>query len=641
MSQVFKIEHRKDIQLLRGFSVLAVIFFHLDKNFFSFGYLGVDIFFAISGFVISNLIFAQLDNNKFKFKEFIFLRFKRIVPSLIAYLIFVQILSYFNLDHNNIVETAKTSIYSLFFLANIHLSRYLEYFAQDTEFNLVINLWSLSVEEQFYIIFPIFAFLIFRFKNRVLILLSISLFSILALSPIIYNSLNILEKIFLNYNNYIFYSPLTRVWEFLFGVIAMFANQKIKLKTKNKKLIDFFILILLFTTFLPFININNFTRQFLALFITSIILSINASSILSSNFFNNFFIFTGNISYSLYLFHQGVISSIKNHNHYSTEYSIYFINLENKIIILFVILVIYIISYFNFLFVEEKYRKIKKYDNREFFPFFSLLFILSFLFILNLNTNGYSFRSSELSSFNQNSEIEYLPGTNYLTQDGKNCLNRESLDNLCEFQSIQNNTKIYIIGDSQISSLVGGFLTPNILKNYNIIELTKGGCPLLIDRCNFYNETILYNSISNIEESLIILGGRYQKYFTSDPNNKDSEIHLLDTIKFLTKNNNTVFFLSPIPEPGINERMYYLKNKSYPKFLYEDWLKSVKKLNSALEKYELSNFHIINIESIFCTNRICNFKNDEFYYFLDHVHFSYYGSRKVADKVIDSIINNS
>ena len=90
-SKVLKISQRNDIQLYRGIAVIAVLFYHFDSNLFSYGYLGVDVFFLISGFVISNLVFSKLDDKQFSIKGFYFQRFRRIFPSLISFILFVQI----------------------------------------------------------------------------------------------------------------------------------------------------------------------------------------------------------------------------------------------------------------------------------------------------------------------------------------------------------------------------------------------------------------------------------------------------------------------------------------------------------------------------------------------------------------------
>ena len=149
-----KIPKREDIQIYRAVAVLAVILYHLFPNIFIYGYLGVDIFFVISGFVISNVVYSELSNNKFKYKIFFYNRFKRIVPSLITFIIFVQVIIYFFSDHLLIYLSSLGFVYSLFFLSNLYFSQIIDYFSNDVSRNFIINLWSLSVEEQFYIVFP-------------------------------------------------------------------------------------------------------------------------------------------------------------------------------------------------------------------------------------------------------------------------------------------------------------------------------------------------------------------------------------------------------------------------------------------------------------------------------------------------------
>ena len=114
-TRVYKITQRDDIQIYRGIAVIAVLLYHFDTNTFKYGYLGVDVFFLISGFVISNLVFSKLDDNQFSIKRFYFQRFRRIFPSLISFIFFVQVLIYFFLDHEFIIQTTKGNIYSIFF----------------------------------------------------------------------------------------------------------------------------------------------------------------------------------------------------------------------------------------------------------------------------------------------------------------------------------------------------------------------------------------------------------------------------------------------------------------------------------------------------------------------------------------------
>lgn len=636
---ISKIETRKDIQALRGLAVISVILFHFDKNIFSFGYLGVDVFFLISGFVISNLIYSDFSNNTFSFKKFFYKRFRRIIPALLSYSIFVQIIIYFVLDHRHIIETTKTLIYSLIFVSNVHLSRYLPYFDNGSEYNLVVNLWSLSVEEQFYIIFPLIAFFLRKQKisTQMTIYILFIFISILFMNQSTYEYFNVLKRIFLSYENYLFYSPITRAWEFLFGVIGMFLNQNyIK---SSRKMNNFLMLIapfLLIFFLFSHITINNILRLLIVNFLVLILLIIGNDYKNYKFSIIKFLIFSGNISYSLYLFHQGIFAALRNHNSNTTLQGLLYFDFEKILTASLVFIFIYLISWLNFIFVENRFRKEKYFKLKNFMSLNFAFLFLSILLILSILTDGFLFRSSELKSFENNKKIEILEGTNYLQQNNRNCLNRNKYSDLCKFYGAKEK-QIVIIGDSVTSTLVSGFLEENILKDYSIIEFTKGGCPLLYGECNFSMDSEQYKELNKIENSIVILGGRYQKYFDVNSDIDIKKIYLTNTINLFLENNNQVYLLSPIPEPSINERMYYFVNKKYPKFDYRTWKESINLFNDVLFELDLDEFYVINSEKYFCKNNICEFRNKESYYFLDHVHFTYFGAKYFANAIIEQI----
>lgn len=643
MQKITRIKYRIDIQILRALAVIAVILFHIDKSIFKYGYIGVDIFFVISGFVISNLIYSKLSKNEFRLKEFIFMRFKRIIPGLVSYLLFVQLVLFFNVDHQNVIQNTKTSLYSILLLANVHISQYMEYFTVDSSKNLVINLWSLSVEEQFYIIFPLIAVLFRKIRISLQsIIYSIIIFiSIFSINELFFENFSFLQKIFLNYQNFIFYSPITRVWEFILGVLAMFLNQKL-IETDNSNLFigSFLYVVLFYSLILNFSTSSHLINLVIATLTTFLLLSFDSSSLFRDRDYFKFLIFTGNISYSLYLFHQGVLAGIRNHNSFSTNLGNYF-DLSNWIVITFVIIFIYTISTLNYYLVENRYRKISLPSVKE-FKSFILLFVLTLsTMFISLNTNGYSFRHTDLESFsNKETTFQFLNGTNYLVQDGDQCLNRSKSDNLCKFETSEKNKKIYVIGDSMISSLVSGFLNDSIANDYTIIESTKGGCALLLNTCDFFKGTERFKTLVDVENSIFILGGRYQNHLNDDITLLDIEKQLIETINLLTNNGNKVYLIHPIPEPGINERMYYFKNSDYLDYDYKKWKDSIFELSEMLNKINLENFILIDIDYLFCNEQKCNFKNDKHYYFLDHVHFSYFGSNYVANEIINIIEND-
>ncbi len=637
MIKISKSKFRQDIQFLRGIAVFAVILFHFDKTFFKYGYLGVDIFFVISGFVISNLIYSQIFQKEFSFKKFFFFRFKRLIPALVSYLIFVKVVVFFTLDHQNIVDTTKTSLYSLFFLGNIHISRYIDYFTLDSARNLVVNLWSLSVEEQFYFFFPVIVFLLKKYKLKFQIVIyiffiSISLFS---LNSYVYENIELLRRIFNSFENYLFYSPLTRAWEFLLGVIAMFICEKsLFLNKKNSNLIVgyFIYTILIFLLFTNFNIGNEYLRLITANILTSLIL-IFGFHLDFKNYLIKFFIFSGNISYSLYLFHQGILAGLRNHNFYTTENGIFYIDLDFFQNIFFVILIIYFLAYLNFIFIEEKFRRITYPNLTKFKSLFVMIFIYFILSFVSLNSNGFEFRHTDLDSFSKkNLNLEFIAGTNYLIQDGTQCLNRSSIDQFCNFGFGQE--KIYIVGDSKISTIVSGFLTNDILRDYKIYEVTKGGCPVVLYNCDFIPGEQRYHSLSSIKNSIIVIGGRYQKLIDEGKDSSEISNNLEKTFKLFIENNNQVLFLDNIPEPKINERMYFYKNNRYLDYDYTLWKSENLEFTKIINKIDLDNFTVIDLGYVFCEERTCNFKSNSEYYFLDQVHLSFFGSELLANEIL-------
>ena len=229
-SKDIKLKYRPEIDGLRAIAVLPVIFYHAGFEVFKGGYVGVDVFFVISGFLITTIIIQDLENNQFKFIKFYERRARRILPALIFMTLVSLIIGYFVLTPYYYKDLFQTALSSSIFLSNFLLYLKSGYFSAISELKPLLHTWSLSVEEQFYILFPL---LLFFSKKKLLYLILLFILSV------------VFAEIILNYDKDAnFYLLPSRAFELLAGSIASFFVYNKKFKLKNSiTIIGLFIII--------------------------------------------------------------------------------------------------------------------------------------------------------------------------------------------------------------------------------------------------------------------------------------------------------------------------------------------------------------------------------------------------------------
>ena len=158
--------YRPDVDGLRAVAVLSVVFYHTDLALFSGGYVGVDVFFVISGFLITGIIVGEVADRRFSIANFYERRVRRIFPALFATLLVTFAVSTLLLLPLDFVNLAKSGVATTAFASNFYFWNTSEYFAPATEFNPLLHTWSLAVEEQFYIFHPLFLVLVLRYAQR-------------------------------------------------------------------------------------------------------------------------------------------------------------------------------------------------------------------------------------------------------------------------------------------------------------------------------------------------------------------------------------------------------------------------------------------------------------------------------------------
>lgn len=234
-----KLTYRPEIDGLRFLAVISVILYHLNlsdnKSIFDSGYLGVDIFFVISGFLISKIIFSELlETKKFNFKLFYEKRARRILPVLIIVVLFSLIPSLFLLLPNSLIDFSKSIFFSLIFNSNLYFHfTGLIYGAEAGLLKPFLHTWTLSVEEQFYIFAPILIVIIFKFLRQKIFLITF-LFFFISLILSYYGSLK--------HPSFNFYFVATRAWEIIFGSMLALIDIKYKSQitlSKSKYFLDY------------------------------------------------------------------------------------------------------------------------------------------------------------------------------------------------------------------------------------------------------------------------------------------------------------------------------------------------------------------------------------------------------------------
>lgn len=181
-----RVGYRPEIDGLRAISVLGVVFFHVGSPGFSGGFVGVDVFFVISGFLITRILIEENRNGDFSFLRFYERRVRRILPALYVVLAASFVAAFYLMLPNALVDFTRSLGATLLFSSNVYFWRWTDYFAPDAGLEPLLHTWSLGVEEQYYVLFPALLLLLWRFRvSRPVILIAAGTLASLVLSEVL------------------------------------------------------------------------------------------------------------------------------------------------------------------------------------------------------------------------------------------------------------------------------------------------------------------------------------------------------------------------------------------------------------------------------------------------------------------------
>ena len=650
--------YRKDIDGLRAVAVFSVIFYHANFETFKGGFVGVDIFFVISGFLITNIIIENLSKNKFSISDFYIRRARRILPLLFLVIFICIILSFILLDYSAVGSFSKSAISSLLFYSNFYFWKYVPYFSSQVELQPLLHTWSLSIEEQFYIFYPLFFIILFKFSKKFVFhgLLFFFLSSFLVCLWASYNTSGNLN----------FYLGFTRGWELLAGaLISILIFEKNFLQKERvilKEVLSFIGILLIFFSIFFFdsqIVYPGFFTLIPTVGTVFLLINNNPKSFVKKFLSNKYLVFLGLLSYSLYLWHQPFFAFSKI---YLEDLSFFY----KVLLIFFTILV----SFFSWKYVEQSFRN-KKIINSEKFIKSIIIFLIFLLPILLLNTKVFTSNSN----ISTEAKLAKLL-TNHEKIYSMNMDERQFIKNRINYENV--NPEILVIGSSRLMqfskktidkdilnlSVSGASIEDQIVITLMAIEKFKpkfiiiGADPWLFNKFNgqnrwqsylreynFYLKRITFFTYEEIETKKI-----YSNYNSSFLTLILNKIYNLLTIRSVDDNivnkvinNNKQIIhkdgsrLNP-DKTGVQKVKKTLINYSMIKYkfseekykIYQDFLSYLKKKENLEIILFLSPFHQNSYE--FTLNKIPQYKEVEKIY--------YYIANKYNIKIVGSYDSN-
>lgn len=476
---------RKEITALRSIAVIAVLLYHAKIPYFSSAYLGVDVFFVISGYLITGKILDEMKSGTFTIKGFYLNRMRRLLPAYFLLVIVVTLLVYLYFFPDDIKNFSQSLTYSVLYISNFFFWTDANYFSTAIEFKPLAHTWSLSIEEQFYLFLPVSILLINKINGKYL--------KNIFLLGIVFSFSTTIPSFIESYTK--FYLLPFRIWEMLIGSYLIFVNKQ---KKSSEQLTFLGLLIIFISCSNPISNFNHpgYLTLPVILGTSLVILYGRETKYLDKLFSLRLVTAIGLSSYSIYLWHYPIFVF----NTYFREYYKYKIydKIQDFLIEILLILLSVFIGYLSWRYVENYFRY--KHKNNQSLILFILLFSIG---IVLTGVDDTLYKNSKLQYANFSHIIE---PTKTKDKFEKDCLIMEELKSIdiskCVKERQGSKKNILFVGDSLAHNLHNGFISYENSISTSLISAT--GCPpYLIAEKNNYLSSEKCTSVTNDLESVI------------------------------------------------------------------------------------------------------------------------------------------
>lgn len=654
------LKYRADIDGIRAIAVSSVVLFHAFPLTFKGGFAGVDVFFVISGFLITSIMLGNFDDSTFSFFTFYSKRIKRIFPSLIFMLVTCLLLAQFIFFSDELNKLTKHIMGGSGFISNFILWNESGYFDTATNTKPLLHLWSLAIEEQYYLFWPLT--LVFLRKNK------FNLLTFTILIAAISFSLNV--KGINKDATATFYSTITRIWEIMFGSILAYLTRTPGILSSHLNSLNYFLDKIIYhdkktedyqtlrnvCSIIGFLTVMGSVifmkerafpgwKALWPVIGTMLLIAAGSKGIINRLLLSNkVMVWIGLISYPLYLWHWPLISFLY----------IYLGNTPPFVLKTSAVILSVILAWFSFQFIEYHFKKKtnKQQDIKIVGALCSGLLLLS---IISL----YQFQKTDAYT-----DDPFLYKQTYAKSD--KCLKKYPFNNntFCISSNITKSPNVIVLGDSHANHLYAGLKEYYSKKNQEVINFGPGVC------LPFYNLNSINNgmncassinpaideAISNTEVKTVILSSFYSLYTKGDiifetvsnPALKDRKeilkLAIFETVEKLTKANKEVILFYDVPEIEVDPRNCQMRtiswseenkriltgncksNLAYSKneieLIYEEIAHSTR-INKNLVKF-------FNPREFMCYGNECSIIKNNFILYRDTNHLNQLGSKWLA-----------
>ncbi|XOV80072.1 MAG: acyltransferase family protein [Aestuariibacter sp.] len=601
--------YRSEIDGLRAISILSVLLYHAGFSLFKGGFLGVDVFFVISGYLITLHIAESFKNNRFSFLGFYARRAKRLIPAIIFMAMVVTPIAWFVTDPYEFKEFGQSLVSTFTFSSNIFFYLKTGYFDTASELKPLLHTWSLAVEEQFYLVFPLLFWLMFKTgKTLVLILVLLVTSWLYAISS--YNTTP----------DTVFYFLHTRAWELLVGSATALISVKFQLfQTSKNEILQKYLslsgLVMIIWSFLVISSKQESLPLFtmIPVFGAALVLICKNDSGVSYRFLTiPLMVWIGTVSYSLYLFHQPIFALGR----------IYYLEeLPLPTILIFILLSFFLAAISKY-FIEDYFRfQYKKTNDWLIHSLAPVCIAIAVFGLLIHYQNGFPERSALGLKLAQNYGVS------------SKCSGREVSNNDCWTSS---SPETIVWGDSYAMHLASAI---DALHSTGIIQATKSSCvpssPLIPvksndNSCEAFNKSVikfLKAGSHNIKN--VYLSSAFGSVNTNELEALSEELLLLHEAGF------NVTVVSPTPKHSNTLKCIKLRSRkeldvSECRYLKTD-ISNLEIIESVAQIFSNQPFNYIDLRALNCGETYCRVKIGEALLFRDNGHLAVESKHVVKD----------